>query len=403
MIYDEILVRYGEISTKGKNRKLFIERLRANVQYVLKGFPNLKIRAQRDRMYIKLNGENFDEIAVRLKKVFGIQSFSPVMRIGKDLEEVKEKSVQLMESLNASGKTFKVQAKRVDKEYPHRTNELNQILGGHLLTSIENLKVDVHNPDLELKVEIRKDAAYLTCEVIKGAGGLPVGSGGKAMLMLSGGIDSPVAGFLAMRRGLQIEGVHFYSPPFTSERSKQKVLDLSEKMAQVSGKFILHIVHFTELQQEIIQNVPENYTMTVMRRMMMRITDEIRERRKGLAIVNGENIGQVASQTLESMYAINEVTNTPILRPLLTYDKNDIIELARDFDTLEISNRPYEDCCTIFVPAQPKTNPRRDKVNLYETYFDWEPYIEKAVESIETIEITGSNNKKEANEFADLF
>ena len=403
MIYDEILVRYGEISTKGKNRKLFIDKLKSNVHYVLKDFPNVKIRAQRDRMYIKLHGEDMDEISKRLKKVFGIQSFSPVMRVNKDIETIKEKSAQLMKKLDASGKTFKVQAKRVDKEYPYRTNDLNQILGGHLLKTIEDLKVDVHNPDFELKVEVRKDAAYLTCEVIKGAGGLPVGSGGKAMLMLSGGIDSPVAGFLAMRRGLQIEGVHFYSPPFTSERSKQKVIDLSEKMAQVSGKFTLHIVHFTELQQAIIQHVPENYTMTIMRRMMMRITDEIRKRRNGLAIVNGENIGQVASQTLESMYAINEVTNTPVLRPLLTYDKNDIIDLARDFDTLEISNRPYEDCCTIFVPAQPKTKPRRGKVHLYETNFDWEPLIQQAVDQIETVEITGKTGKKEENEFADLF
>jgi len=402
MIYDQILVRYGEISTKGRNRGLFVDKLRENVQYVLRDFPRIKIKANRDRMYIILNGEKLDEVSTRLKNVFGIQSFSPVVRVNKDMELIKESSLKLFQKLHAQGKTFKVQARRADKEFPYHSDEMNNLLGGHLLQNIEGLTVDVHHPDLELKVEVRKDAVYLTCEVIKGAGGLPVGSSGKAMLMLSGGIDSPVAGYMAMRRGLLLEGVHFYSPPFTSERSKQKVIDLGKKLARVNGQFILHIVPFTEIQQLIYEKVHENYAMTIMRRMMLRITDEIRERQEGLAIVTGESLGQVASQTLDSMFTINEVTNTPIIRPLISMDKTDIIKIAEDIDTLEISNRPYEDCCTIFTPAQPKTKPKRDKANQYESHFDFEPLLQKAVDHIETIKLS-SQEENQQNVFADLF
>ncbi|HLO12709.1 MAG TPA: tRNA uracil 4-sulfurtransferase ThiI, partial [Pseudoneobacillus sp.] len=234
-------------------------------------------------------------------------------------------------------------------------------------------------------------------------GGLPVKSAGKAMLMLSGGIDSPVAGYLSMKRGLEVEAVHFFSPPFTSERSKEKVIDLSRKLAEIYGSFTLHIVPFTDIQQAVREQVPENYTMTTTRRMMLRITDEIRKQREGLAIITGESLGQVASQTLESMYAINEVTNTPILRPLISMDKTDIIKIAKEIDTLEISNRPFEDCCTIFVPASPKTKPRREKVQYYESFFDFEPLIKEAVQEIETLTITPENDNDLHLEFNALF
>lgn len=402
MIYDQILIRYGEISTKGKNRGFFVDKLRKNVKYALSDFINIKIKANRDRMYIVLNGEDGEKISERLKNVFGIQSFSPVIKTNKDIEVVKQQSLKLFEKLGASGKTFKVSARRSDKEYQFDSNELNHMIGGHLLENVENLTVDVHHPDLDLKVEVRREAIYLTCQVIKGAGGLPVGSSGKAMLMLSGGIDSPVAGYLAMKRGVELEAVHFYSPPFTSERSKQKVIDLCKKLAMVSGSIRLHIVPFTEIQQEIQEHIPENYTMTIMRRMMLRITDQLREKHEGLAIVNGESLGQVASQTMDSMFTINEVTNSPILRPLITMDKNDIIDIAKKIDTLEISNLPYEDCCTIFTPAQPKTKPKKDKANKYEGYFDFEPLIAKAVEGVETTEILAGGTT-EQEEFADLF
>ncbi|WP_062355070.1 tRNA uracil 4-sulfurtransferase ThiI [Bacillus kwashiorkori] len=387
MMYDQILIRYGELSLKGRNRNLFVDKLRRNVQYVLKDFKNIKIHANRDRMYISLNGENWHSISEKLSKVFGIQSFSPVLKVDRDIENVKKQAVHLFNELNATGKKFKVSAKRADKTYEYDTNDLNQMIGGHLLKNINDLTVDVHHPDVDLKVEVRKNAIYLTCEIIKGAGGLPVGSSGKAMLMLSGGIDSPVAGYLAMKRGLLVEGVHFFSPPYTSERSKEKVLDLGKRLAEVSGMFKLYIVPFTEIQQHIIQHIPENYTMTVMRRVMLQITDAIRNREEGLAIITGESLGQVASQTLDSMHVINEVTNTPVIRPLVTMDKDDIIRIAREINTLDISNRPFEDCCTIFTPSQPKTKPKKDKVHQYEIRMNIEPFIEQAMEGVEIVEI----------------
>lgn len=388
MIYDHILIRYGEISTKGRNRGIFIEKLKRNVKYVLKSFPNIQIRATRDRMIILLNGEDWEKVAKRLENVFGIQSFSPVVKVKSELDAIKNGSLTLLNQLFQKGNTFKVSVKRADKTFPYNSDEMNHIIGGHLLKNIDGLKVNVHHPDHHLKVEIRKEATYLTCEIIPGAGGLPVGSSGKVMLMLSGGIDSPVAGYLSMKRGLEVEGVHFYSPPFTSERAKQKVIDLGKKLARVSGTFTLHIVPFTEIQQLIQQKIPSNYTMTITRRMMLRISDEIRKKFEGLAIITGESLGQVASQTLDSMFTINEVTNTPIIRPLITMDKNDIIKISQEIDTHDISIRPYEDCCTIFTPSMPKTKPKRDKANHYESFTDFEPFIEKAVNGIETITIT---------------
>ncbi|MCM3767180.1 tRNA uracil 4-sulfurtransferase ThiI [Neobacillus niacini] len=402
MNYDRILIRYGEISTKGRNRNKFVDKLRKSVRIALSSFPNIKIEASRDRMYVLLNGENGIEIVNKLKNIFGIQSFSPAIKIEKDVEILKQASLELVNSLYQPGQTFKVTAKRSDKTFELNTDETNHAVGGYLLQNIPDLKVDVRNPDINLRVEIRKEAIYLSCETIQGAGGLPVGSSGKALLMLSGGIDSPVAAYQAMRRGVEVEAVHFFSPPFTSERAKEKVIDLCKKLAEISGGSMkLHIVHFTDIQQAIREQVPENYTMTSTRRMMLKITDKIRAKQEGLAIITGENLGQVASQTLESMFAINEVTNTPILRPLISMDKTDIIKIASAIDTLEISNRPYEDCCTIFVPASPKTKPKREKVNQYESYFDFEPLIKEAVEEVETLHIKPDWNSN--SEFDELF
>lgn len=401
MNYDRILIRYGELSTKGRNRKGFIDKLKRNIKRVLRDFEKIKIEANRERMFILLNGENGFEIVELLKNVFGIQSFSPAIKTDKELENMKAAALDLFEKIHQTGNTFKITTKRSDKNYFLDTNEINQIFGAHLLKNIPGLKVDVKNPDINLQIEVRDDAVYFSCENILGAGGLPIGSSGKGMLMLSGGIDSPVAGFLAMKRGVEIEAVHFYSPPFTSERSKQKVIDLTEKLANISGSVKLHIVPFTEIQQLIAKQVPENYSMTTTRRLMLRITDEIRRKNDGLAIITGESLGQVASQTLESMYAINDVTNTPILRPLITMDKNEIIDISRAIDTFEISNRPFEDCCTVFVPASPKTKPKKEKVQYFESYIEFDPLISKAVENTEVIVIKPQAANKE--EFDDLF
>lgn len=401
MNYDRILIRYGEMSTKGRNRSAFVDKLGRNIRYALHDFPNIKIKSTRDRMYILLNGENGREMVDRLKGVFGIQSFSPVIKTGKELEEIKDAALQLFKKVYQKGNTFKITTKRADKTFFMDTDEMNHALGGHILQNVPDIKVNVKKPDINLQIEIRTEAAYIFCETIQGAGGLPAGSSGKAMLMLSGGIDSPVAGYLSMKRGLDVEGVHFFSPPFTSDRAKQKVLDIAAKLSERNGHFRLHIVPFTEIQQLIHKQIPENYTMTATRRMMLRITDAIRQKQEALAIITGESLGQVASQTLESMYAINEVTNTPILRPLIMMDKPEIIKIAEEIDTFEISNRPFEDCCTIFVPPSPKTKPKREKVIRYESFFDFEPYIQKAVEQTETLLI--KPEAALANEFKELF
>lgn len=385
MNYDRILIRYGELSTKGRNRNKFIEKLGNSIKKNLRDFPNISVKSTRDRTFILLNGENGEEISERLKGIFGIQSFSPVIKTEKDLEKMKDSVLMLFHQVYKDGLTFKITTKRADKTFFMDTGELNHAFGSHILQNIPHVKVDVKKPDINMQIEIRKEAAYISCETIKGAGGLPSGTSGKAMLMLSGGIDSPVAGYLSLKRGLEVEGVHFFSPPFTSERSKQKVLDLGEKLAKINGHFMLHIVPFTEIQQLIHKQIPENYTMTTTRRIMLRITDAIRKKQEALAIVTGESLGQVASQTIDSMYTINDVTSTPILRPLIMMDKSDIVSIAQSIETHDISIRPFEDCCTIFVPASPKTKPKLDKVTHYESYVDFEPYIQKAVEGTETI------------------
>lgn len=385
MKYDRIVVRYGEISTKGRNRNKFIDKLKKNLRRVLREFENVSIEASRDRTFILLNGENSEEIIGKLKGVFGIQSFSPAVKVEKDVGKMKDVALALFQRLYTEGSTFKITGKRADKTFELTSDEINHTFGSHLLKNVEGLQVNVKKPDINLLIEVRQEAAYLSCETIQGAGGLPVGSSGKAMLMLSGGLDSPVAGYLSMKRGVEIEAVHFFSPPFTSERSKQKVIDLSKKLANIGGFIALHIVPFTEIQQLIGKQVPENYSMTTTRRLMLRITDEIRKKHEGLAIITGESLGQVASQTLESMYAINDVTNTPVLRPLITMDKTEIMNIAHQIDTHDISILPYEDCCTVFVPSSPKTKPRREKVQHYESFIDFEPLIEKAVKNTEMV------------------
>jgi len=401
MNYDRILIRYGEISTKGRNRHQFVERLRRSIKDALQSYPMVKIEAGRDRMFILLNGENSTEIIKILQKIFGIRSFSPAVKVERDIEKIKQVADELFRNLYHSKQTFKISAKRADRTFEYNTDDINQILGAHILNSFPELKVDVRNPVVNLEVEIRAEAAYLSAETILGPGGLPVGSSGKAMLMLSGGLDSPVAGYMAMKRGMELEVVHFFSPPYTSERAKQKVIDLTKKLSEIAGSLTLHIVPFTKAQEAVSKQIPENYVMTTTRRLMLRITDELRRKHEALAIVTGESLGQVASQTLESMYAINEVTTTPILRPLIMMDKTDIIKIAQEINTHDISIRPFEDCCTIFVPASPKTKPRREKVNFYESFMDFEVYIQEAVNNSETM-IIKPDSSTEAS-FNELF
>lgn len=401
--YKEIMVRYGELSTKGKNRKSFIMQLAQNVKRALSDFPTIKIHADRDRMHLLLNEEDSDQVIPKLKMVFGIQNFSPSIRVLKEMPAILETVQTIIQEVYAPGKTFKITSKRADHSFELDSNQLNQALGEAVLTVIPEIKVQMKKPDINIRLEIRKDAAYLSYETIRGAGGLPVGTSGRGMLMLSGGIDSPVAGYLAMKRGVEVEAVHFASPPYTSEQALQKAKDLAEKLVPYVGSIQFIEVPFTEIQEEIKRVVPQGYLMTVTRRMMLRLTDAIREQRNGLVIINGESLGQVASQTLHSMVAINDVTETPIIRPVVSMDKTEIIEIAEKIDTFELAIQPFEDCCTIFAPPQPKTRPKLEKAREYEARLDISGLMSRALAKLNISEITaGQSQKTQDEEFLDL-
>ena len=402
MKYSEIMVRYGELSTKGKNRKSFIMQLAQNVRQALKDFPEIKIHADRDRMHLLLNGADGQLVIPKLAKIFGIQNFSPSIRVEKDVEVLKQAVQDIMKEIYTGKETFKIIAKRSDHQFELTSNELNQILGNAVFDIFPHIQVQMRQPDIPLRVEIRRDGAYLSYETIKGAGGLPVGTSGKGMLMLSGGIDSPVAGYFAMKRGVEIEAVHFASPPYTSEQALQKAKDLTAKLAPYVGTIHFIEVPFTEIQEEIKKSVPQGYWMTITRRMMLRLTDEIRRIRHGLVILNGESLGQVASQTLQSMVAINEVTNTPIIRAVATMDKLEIIEVAEQIDTFNLSIQPFEDCCTIFAPPQPKTRPQLEKVHQYEERLAIDEMIQRALAGLKMEEIQAESSNEKTEEFSEL-
>lgn len=407
MYYDHLLVRYGELTLKGTNRKMFVNQLKDNVKRALIPLQGYLVKVKRDRMYVELTEEaDMEEIIKRLTQVYGIKSISPVIKIDKKEGLIYQSVIQLAEGFEQNA-TFKIDVKRVDKTFLYDTYELQRNVGGVILKHFDHLTVNVKQPDHEIKVEVRLDAIYIYEEVVAGSGGLPVGTGGKTLLMLSGGIDSPVAGMEVMKRGVTVEAIHFHSPPFTSEKAKDKVIELTRILAERVGPIKLHIVPFTELQKQINRVVHPRYTMTSTRRMMMRISDVVVHRIDAHAIVNGENLGQVASQTLKSMYAINHVTTTPVLRPLLTLDKEDIIRKAKELGTFEISIQPYEDCCTIFTPKNPVTEPDFDKVEKYEGVYDFDEMIQKAVENIETLIIDRyyKNDKEQSTDalIEDLF
>lgn len=401
----QIMIRYGELSTKGKNINFFIDRLGRNVKNALENtFPKVQVSWFRDRMYVELNEEPADKVSERLVDIFGIQSISPVIQVEKTLEAAKEAAVEITRPLVEPGKSFKIDTKRADHDFKYDTMDLNRELGAAVAIEFPELEVKMEEPDLTVRTEVRADGIYLSVETIQAAGGLPVGTAGKGMLMLSGGIDSPVAGYLSMKRGLDVEAVHFHSPPYTSPKALQKAKDLAAKLARYNGKVNFIEVPFTEIQEQIKKYIPEGYVMTVTRRLMLQLTDLIREQRGGLAIMNGESLGQVASQTIESMYAINEVTTTPILRPLVAMDKTEIVKIAEDIDTFELSILPYEDCCTIFTPPRPKTKPNLERVIEYEKALDIEGLLERALAGlkVEPISPEATSALEEKEEFSEL-
>lgn len=376
----------------------FINKLKRNMQAVLSIYPDVHVKADRDRAHIYLHGTDYQPVAESLKQIFGIQNFSPSYKIEKSVPALVEAVQTIMKEIYKEGMTFKIASKRSDHNFELDSRELNQTLGNAVFDAIPHVQVKMKAPDITLQVEIREEAAYSSYETIRGAGGLPVGTSGKGMLMLSGGIDSPVAGYLALKRGVDIEAVHFASPPYTSPGALKKAQDLTRKLTKFGGNIQFIEVPFTEIQEEIKAKAPEAYLMTLTRRFMMRITDRIREERGGLVIINGESLGQVASQTLESMQAINAVTNTPIIRPVVTMDKLEIIDIAEKIDTFNISIQPFEDCCTIFAPDRPKTNPKIKNAEQYETRMDVEGLVERAVAGIIITEITPEAETDEVDE-----
>lgn len=394
--YDHILVRYGELSTKGKNKKDFIKRLHINVKNALRNFTDLTYERTYDRLYIILNGTDPYEVAPILEKVFGISSFSFAIKINSEIEEMQKTS--LLVAKQSDAKTFKIDTRRHYKQFAMISDEINRSVATEILKNTE-LKVDVKNPDLRIMIEVRQFDTYIMVNKIKGAGGYPVGVGGKAMVMLSGGIDSPVAAYLMMKRGVTIECIHYASPPYTSARAQQKVIDLARIVSGYQGHIRVHVVPFTDLQLAIYNNTDESYCITLMRRMMYRIAERLCERQNALAIVNGESVGQVASQTLESMGVINETVKIPVIRPVVTMDKLEIIALSEKIGTYDVSVQPFEDCCTIFTPKNPVTKPTSKKAVSLEKRFDYEPLIEDCLNRIEVIDVYPQKDEVEEDLF----
>ena len=390
--YDHIMIRFGELSTKGKNKKDFIRTLADNVKNALKDWPELSFETRYDHIYVGLNNLPYEPIMERLQDVSGIHALSLVYRCSKDIEDIKNSALALMNE--EKPKTFKVKVKRSDKTYPIISDDITRIVAGHVLRNTPDLKVDVHNPETLLSIEVRQEAAYIFTKTVLGAGGYPLGVGGKTMHMLSGGIDSPVAAYLMMKRGVMIECIHFASPPYTQMGVIYKLEDLLKVLNRYQTRIRLHIVPFTKIQEAIYDNAPESYCITLMRRMMFRLADGLARRRKCPVISSGESIGQVASQTLQSMHVINAVTNTPVIRPLATTDKLEIIQISKKIGTYDISIRPYEDCCTIFTPKAPKTMPHQDEVEEFEKKFDYETLIKEALNNIE-VKIISPENKED--------
>lgn len=401
-----ILIRYGELSTKGRNKKVFTQKLASNIKKALVDFPQVKVIPDYDFMYLDLHEAPEEAVIEKVKPIFGIQSISPVYIVEKDMEVAKKVVLDLLSQEDLEGKTFKIMTRRSDHTFEMDTNQINLFLGDAVLEAFPDIKVQLKQPDIMVRIDVRREHLMVSLKTIQGAGGLPVGTSGRVMLMLSGGIDSPVAGYLAMKRGMEIQCVHFASPPYTSPQALEKTKLLAAKIARFGGSIQFLTVPFSRIQEEIKKSIPEAYLMTIMRRFMLRITDQLRENARALAIANGESVGQVASQTLDSMVAINDVTNTPIIRPVATMDKLDIIKVAEEIDTFELSIQPFEDCCTVFAPPSPKTKPKLEKARQYEARLDVEGLIKEAVEGTVIEEITANYTtpvETASQEIDDLF
>ncbi|MBG9979662.1 tRNA 4-thiouridine(8) synthase ThiI [Facklamia sp. DSM 111018] len=399
----QIMIHYGELSTKGRNRKMFQNKMAEHIRYKTRDIEKLKILPHHDFMHLFWEETPYEVIIEILQSVPGIQRFEPVYPVEKHLEAIQAKALELFQSIElASGDSFKVVAKRSDKSFEYETIEIQREVGGYLSDAYPDLIVDLKHPTHKLVVSIQQESAFLSLQSYPGMAGLPYGSSGKGLLMLSGGFDSPIAGYEVIKRGMALEMVHFASPPYTSPQALEKAKRLTAVLAKYGTSMTFHEVPFAEIQLAIRDHVPDNLSMTVMRRIMLRIMEMLLKERKAMAIVNGESLGQVASQTLQSMSVINEVTHSLILRPLITVDKNDIIDLAEKIGTYSISNEPFEDCCTVFAPKSPWTKPRLHTVKEYEAQMPIDELVKDAVANIKSSQIDANYQSEARAAFADL-
>lgn len=396
-MYDHILIRYGELALKGKNQKQFLKTLVRNVknQIKLDTGEACEIKDIHGRIILPLNGKVPEYFYPSLDRVFGLASYSPVRSTELSEDAIIQTAVEEMKRFSSQEKTFRVTVKHANKRFPIRSMDMQLLVAERILDEVSGLEGDLRNYDIELNIDIRFDQAYVYVDKFKGLGGLPLGTGGRAVALLSGGIDSPVAMWSIMRRGVVVEAIHFHSYPYTSQQAEDKVLELAEKVAKYGGQVNVHLVPFTRIQEAIGMNCFENLRITIMRRIMIRIAERIATIRNAKAIVTGDDLGQVASQTIESIFAINEVTTMPILRPLISFDKLDIMEIAHKIDTYDISILPYEDCCTVFVPKEPKTKPKVEECQHNESLIpDLDDMIWKAIQDTVTVVCFGDGKEQ---------
>ncbi|NMB41045.1 MAG: tRNA 4-thiouridine(8) synthase ThiI [Firmicutes bacterium] len=383
-----LLIRYGEIALKGKNRPFFEKKLLQNIKESLLGLEPYRVLFHRGRYYVEIAEDNLFPARRRLERVFGIVSLSPVFTAELDLEDICRQALILLKDNYEPGMTFKINTRRANKKFPGTSPEISSHVGAYLLKSGLQLKVDVHNPEVSINIEIRNEEAYLYTQSFPGSGGLPVGVTGRGLLLLSGGIDSPVAGWMTLKRGVHIEALHFHSPPFTGDNALNKVIDLCRLLAAYCGKITLHLAPFTEIQKEIRLQCPESMLITLMRRTMLRVAERLAKKRNIPVIFTGENLGQVASQTLENLIAIDEATALPILRPLVGFDKEEIIEISHKINSFPISVRPFDDCCTLFVPKHPITRPTVEELQNAEEKLPLKELVDRCLNTIQTKQIT---------------
>ncbi len=377
-----ILAKYGEIILKGLNRPVFESRLVKNIKRALG--EGVSVSTAQATIYITCADEETDIVAEKVSKVFGVVSVAIADVLDKDIDKICTHVAELMKNKIGS---FKVEARRADKKFPLKSPEICAKAGGAILSANPSLTVDVHNPDTLVKIEIRDFGAYVYLNKIPGVGGMPTGTNGRATLLLSGGIDSPVAGYMIAKRGVELDAVHFYSYPYTSERAKEKVMELAKIVTSYCGRMNVYIVPFTEIQLEINEKCPEEQLTILMRRFMMTIADRIARENNSLALITGESVGQVASQTMESLLVTNAVCQLPVYRPVIGMDKEEIVTIARKIGTFETSILPYEDCCTVFTPKHPNTKPKLDKIKLSEEKLDFEGLVQKAIDGTEVIQL----------------